>query len=659
MTLRRRLLLVFLGLAVLPIVLLGALVVVGTLRYVERQGREDLAGALAVTSGRIGREVVVERASLEALVADWNPSGPPAGAPLAAWLSSRAEVRARMSDDPAFTSRLLVIEGAADSCEAVEGHLSTLGTGVRTARLAASSLPESYRRIAAGVAAGRAAPVVTALLATGPVLAIPVVIHGAGEPGVILIEVSILALLRGALGRPGAHDLVASLAAARDEESGRWRYIFHTDPVRIGLEVSDADWPAGAGRLLAEATAGIARPAGAAAGGTRAGWSFARRGAELYATGIDPQTGWLLGGVLSLAPSLAPLRQSVGVALLLLGLMILLVVAGIVWVTRGIGSVVAEIAASTGAIARGDLERTLQVRRSDEFGAIADHVNLMARELVVTAESRSIARLSARLTHDLKGVASQMNLLLHNLKLNYDDPEFRSEFPDLMQDLVGRVESLVLQLRRGGEEHGPRLESVELEPLIREVVAGRRAAWPSVSVRIQPGPAQPVLADRELLRGALENIVSNALEAMPGSGRLTVRTGGVAPPPRGPAAGARCFVEVEDTGVGMSQAFLERDLFQPFATTKPKGIGLGLYQARQAVARMGGSIEVASREGAGTRVRIELPTAGAAPCTAAGDAGGARPQPPGAEARGAAARSGAQGTAETTRPGREGEEGRP
>ena len=102
-----------------------------------------------------------------------------------------------------------------------------------------------------------------------------------------------------------------------------------------------------------------------------------------------------------------------------------------------------------------------------------------------------------------------------------------------------------------------------------------------------------------ILRQSLSSILANALEAMESGGRLTVA-----------AAGGRgaVVIEVRDTGPGMSGAEIEAAL-RPFATTKPAGLGLGLPLARETLGRHGGTLELASRPGAGTTARLTLPVA--------------------------------------------------
>jgi signal transduction histidine kinase len=103
--------------------------------------------------------------------------------------------------------------------------------------------------------------------------------------------------------------------------------------------------------------------------------------------------------------------------------------------------------------------------------------------------------------------------------------------------------------------------------------------------------------DRDLLAGALENLVQNAFEAMPDGGTVTVRTS-VDPD--------TVVLSVEDNGQGMDARTRER-AFDPFFTTKPTGSGLGLAFVRRVAEAHGGDVTLASKEGAGTTLQLRLP----------------------------------------------------
>ncbi|PYV21168.1 MAG: hypothetical protein DMG27_21330, partial [Acidobacteria bacterium] len=111
---------------------------------------------------------------------------------------------------------------------------------------------------------------------------------------------------------------------------------------------------------------------------------------------------------------------------------------------------------------------------------------------------------------------------------------------------------------------------------------------------------EAIEADPDLLHRAVQNLVLNALDAMPTGGTLTIRTAQRDGP-------ARCaLLEVSDTGTGLTKEECER-LFTPYYTTKQHGTGLGLAIVQSVVSDHGGKISVESDPGRGSTFRIELP----------------------------------------------------
>src|SRR6185503_19161701 len=105
------------------------------------------------------------------------------------------------------------------------------------------------------------------------------------------------------------------------------------------------------------------------------------------------------------------------------------------------------------------------------------------------------------------------------------------------------------------------------------------------------------MLDEASIRAATLNLVLNAIQAMSNGGRLTISTG---------HDGKRMWMTIKDTGAGMSPERIKQ-IFEPFNTTKSRGLGLGMPYAQKIIQQHGGRIEVESRQGTGTQVRIELP----------------------------------------------------
>jgi signal transduction histidine kinase len=119
-----------------------------------------------------------------------------------------------------------------------------------------------------------------------------------------------------------------------------------------------------------------------------------------------------------------------------------------------------------------------------------------------------------------------------------------------------------------------------------------------IVVRTELAEALPeISADPDLLHRALQNLVLNAIDALPQGGELAIRTGSL---------GDRIELLVSDTGSGLTQEECGR-LFTPYYTTKQHGTGLGLAIVQSVVSDHGGKISVESTKERGTTFRIELP----------------------------------------------------
>jgi putative PEP-CTERM system histidine kinase len=222
-------------------------------------------------------------------------------------------------------------------------------------------------------------------------------------------------------------------------------------------------------------------------------------------------------------------------------------------------------------------------------------------ELARSRELEAFRTMSAFFVHDLKNATASLNLMLKNLPVHFDDPAFRADALRGIGNTVSRIDGLIARLASLREQPGARLAPVTLEPLLDEAIT--EMGHSPVAVERDVPSAQPtVLADRDQLRSVITNLLLNARDAMAGrDGSIRVRTN---------VEGGRVTVVVSDNGCGMSPVFLRDSLFRPFQSTKSRGLGIGMFQARQVIEAQGGSIHVESQQGVGTTVRVILPIAG-------------------------------------------------
>jgi putative PEP-CTERM system histidine kinase len=212
----------------------------------------------------------------------------------------------------------------------------------------------------------------------------------------------------------------------------------------------------------------------------------------------------------------------------------------------------------------------------------------------------AFTRRFALVTHDLKHVAAQLALTAANARRFRGDPAFYDDLLATFDSTNARVAGLLAALRAaaGGEGgEGGAAASVDLAQLLQALVRGRPAPRrPRLAACL---PRLEAIADPERLTAALNHLLDNAFEAG-GTGDVELSL-------RRDEAGGAAVIEVSDDGAGMDQTYLREGLARPLVSTKPRGLGIGVYAARAAAEASGGRLEVASRPGRGTTVRLVLP----------------------------------------------------
>lgn len=324
-------------------------------------------------------------------------------------------------------------------------------------------------------------------------------------------------------------------------------------------------------------------------------------------------------GVLLIGNSRRPyveLRQQIRSAALLsgaAGIILAILLSG--WAAARVTRPVEQLARAARDVASGNWNTQVTVASSDEMGELAESFNRMTRELLaqkerlVQAERVAAWReLARRLAHELINPLFPLQLTVQNLlRARQQGPQqFEEIFQESSSTLLSEIANLkaiISRFREFSTMPHPQFQQIQLNEVVQNVgrlfqAQLRAPEHVSIECKLElADPMEPIAADPDLLHRALSNLVSNAMDAMPRGGILTLLTR---------QEGNLSYVEVTDTGIGLTPEECER-VFAPYYTNKPHGTGLGLAIVQSLVSDHGGRISVRSKPGLGTTFVMQLP----------------------------------------------------
>jgi len=203
----------------------------------------------------------------------------------------------------------------------------------------------------------------------------------------------------------------------------------------------------------------------------------------------------------------------------------------------------------------------------------------------------------AFIMHDIKNLVSQLRLVARNAERHAENPEFRADMIATLQSSVKKMDDMLVRLSRDRTVDAQPAKPVPVYDLVAAIAVVKNRVHPVI---VSGDQWLTALADATTLEQAIAHLVQNAIDASPDDEpvRIVVASGD-----------DEVTIDISDTGEGMSPEFIRTRLFQPFASTKDGGFGIGAYEARSLIIAMGGRLQVESRQGEGTRFTIYLPTA--------------------------------------------------
>lgn len=327
--------------------------------------------------------------------------------------------------------------------------------------------------------------------------------------------------------------------------------------------------------------------------------------------GNKPAAVLLVGNSLEQQQALETSIEKVSLLIALLGIGLGLILSSVI--AAHITHPVKELADAATQIGSGNWQVHVEPVSEDEIGQLARAFNQMTQELIAQKErlvqSERVAawrELARRLAHELKNPLFPLQLTVENLLRSREvaPDQFEEVFRESTSTLLAEIANLKTIIGRFSDFSkmpAPQLEPVDLNEMVRSVAnlfhGQLQREEGRINAVLEINAVPPVNADPALLRRVIENLVLNAIDAMPQGGQLTFRT---------QSDHNYAVLELSDTGIGLTPEECER-LFTPYYTSKQHGTGLGLAIVQSVISDHEGRITVSSKKREGTTFHIELP----------------------------------------------------
>src|SRR5689334_22155571 len=226
-------------------------------------------------------------------------------------------------------------------------------------------------------------------------------------------------------------------------------------------------------------------------------------------------------------------------------------------------------------------------------------------QLAHSEKIATLGRVAAQVAHEVRNPLAGLLLYSEHLKgklngkLANGDAQLIEKIIDTINNLTATTEQ-ILNYARPVTLAPKRVDLNEVAKDVTQLLSTEVSAHHiETEFKLNNAPVTGML-DEASIRSATLNLMLNAVQAMSTGGRLTISTG---------KDNSDLWMTIRDTGTGMTPEQLKH-LFEPFKTTKSRGLGLGMPYAQKVIQQHGGQIVVESRPGAGTQVKIELPANG-------------------------------------------------
>ena len=219
-----------------------------------------------------------------------------------------------------------------------------------------------------------------------------------------------------------------------------------------------------------------------------------------------------------------------------------------------------------------------------------------AQALVSAKRFEEVNRLSAFIVHDIKNMIGQLSMVVSNAAKHKNNPMFIDDAIITVENSVSKMNKLLVRLRGEGEadKNTPISICELLEESVRTCTNAGTLPIPVLNCRNEE---ILITADKDRMLANIAHIIQNAQDATDDEGSITVSL---------TKQDSTAIIEITDTGEGMDEHFIHDRLFQPFESTKGT-MGIGVFQVREYVHRLGGQLDVESEVGIGSTFRLHIP----------------------------------------------------
>lgn len=224
-----------------------------------------------------------------------------------------------------------------------------------------------------------------------------------------------------------------------------------------------------------------------------------------------------------------------------------------------------------------------------------------SKELAENAQFAAFSRMSAFVLHDLKNVLAQIDLILSNAEQHKNNPEFIDDTFETLQHTKSRMEKMLRQLTDKKDSNHEHLRPCIISALVQDIVNQRcQTLNPVPEINIVKD--QQLILDSDKLGNVLYHLINNAQQATDDQGKISITLDC-------DDTQKTAIIVIADNGCGMTDDFIQNRLFKPFDTTKGNaGMGIGAYDAKNYIEKMGGRIDVSSDVGKGSSFTLYIPT---------------------------------------------------